>query len=118
MSDMPRHGPFALAGIARHGGSLTYLTQELAVSKQAASQLIDALAQRGYLERHEDPDDRRRISLTLTERGRTVAHAVHEGVEWVERELRQRIPADQFEGLRAGLIALCRIREEREESGA
>lgn len=116
--DLPRQGPFALAGIARHGGSMTYLTRELAVSKQAASQLIDALVQRGYLERCEDPDDRRRISLTLTERGLSVARAVHESVDLVERELRTRVPAEQIEGLRAGLIALCHMREERVQTGA
>jgi DNA-binding MarR family transcriptional regulator len=44
------------------------------------SQVIDILVNRGYLSRSPDPDDRRRISLELTERGRQAIEAILRGV--------------------------------------
>ena len=43
----------------------------LGLSKQMASQLIDTLVLREYLERRNDPVDRRRMEVRLTGRGRT-----------------------------------------------
>jgi len=107
--DLPRNGPSVLGGITMHGGSLTYLVQELAVSKQAASQLIDSLAQRGYLERNPDPTDRRRISLHLTDRGRRAFDAVLAGIAEVDGELAARLSPEDLRGLRKGLAELTAI---------
>ena len=79
--DLPRNGPYVLGGMANRGGNAGGLVRELGVSKQAASQLIDTLVLRGYLERRVDPDDRRRMEIELTDRGRAVAAVVREGVE-------------------------------------
>src|SRR5689334_4573730 len=70
--DMPRNGMYVVGGLAMGAGGvpLKQLVKELGVSKQAAGQLVDTLVLRGYLERAADPDDRRRISVTLTARGR------------------------------------------------
>ena len=68
--DLPRNGPFVLGGMANHGGSAVPLIQSLGVSRQAASQLIDTLVLRGYLGRQVNCDDRRRLDIELTERGR------------------------------------------------
>ena len=53
--------------MANRGGSLGELVLQLGISKQAASQLIDSLVQGGYLTREEDPDDRRRMLIEVTE---------------------------------------------------
>ena len=45
------------------------LPAELGVTKQAVSQVIDVLVTHGYLERHGDSGDRRRVVLALTDRG-------------------------------------------------
>ena len=42
------------------------LAASLGLSKQAASQLIDTLVLREYLERRIDPEDRRRMGVRLT----------------------------------------------------
>ncbi len=52
--------PFILGGMESPGVSAGDLIRQLGVSKQAASQLIDTLVLRGYLERATDPSDRRR----------------------------------------------------------
>ncbi len=113
--DLPANGPFILGGIANHGGTAGGLVRELGVSKQAASQLIDTLVLRGYLERHPDPEDRRRMTIELTERGRAAAAAVRDGVETVDAELAGKLSPAELDGLRAGLVALCEIRERLED---
>ena len=72
--DMPRNGPFVLGGMANRGGTAAGLIRELGITKQAASQLIDTLVLRGYLEREVNADDRRSYRLRLTEAGQA-AHA-------------------------------------------
>jgi DNA-binding MarR family transcriptional regulator len=113
--DIPRNGPFVLGGMANHGGTATQLIRELGVSKQAASQLIDTLVIRGYLQRETNPDDRRRVSIELTDRGRAAAAAVREGVLAVDAELAALISPHEMAGLMAGLGALCEIRERMED---
>jgi len=101
--------------MANHGGTAAGLVRELGVSKQAASQLIDALVLRGYLERDVDPEDRRRLTIALTERGRAAAAAVRAGVESIDDELQEKLSPAELQGLWAGLVALCEIRERLEE---
>jgi DNA-binding MarR family transcriptional regulator len=113
--DLPRNGPYILGGMANHGGSAGDLIRQLGVTKQAASQLIDTLVIRGYLERRTDLDDRRRMVIELTDRGRAAAAAVKAGVDAVDTELARLISPAELAGLRAGLIALCDIRDRFEE---
>jgi DNA-binding MarR family transcriptional regulator len=113
--DLPRNGAYVLGGIVNHGGSASGLVRELGVSKQAASQLIDTLVVRGYLRREADPDDRRRVTIDTTERGRAAAAAVRAGVQEIEARLAAAISPAQFAGMRAGLTALCTIRERLED---
>ena len=115
--DLPRNGPFVLGGMANHGGSAVDMIRGLGVSRQAASQLIDTLVLRGYLTREINADDRRRMDLTLTERGRAAAAAVRAGVEQVDAELTARLSPGQLDGLRAGLAELARIKEQAEPEG-
>jgi DNA-binding MarR family transcriptional regulator len=113
--DLPRNGAHVLGGIVNHGGSASGLVRELGVSKQAASQLIDTLVVRGYLRREADPDDRRRVTIDATERGRAAAAAVRAGVQQIEAQLAAAISPAQLAGMRAGLTALCTIREQLED---
>ena len=113
--DLPGNGPYVIGGMVARGGTAGDLVRQLGVSKQAASQLIDALVLRGYLERSADPDDRRRTTLVATERGRAAAAATLAGVQEVDRELAGVLTAEQLDGLREGLIALTTIRERLED---
>jgi DNA-binding MarR family transcriptional regulator len=114
--DLPRNGPYILGGMVNQGGAPGQLIRELGVTKQAASQLIDTLVLRGYLERSPSTDDRRRIVVEVTDRGRAAAAAVRAGVISVDEELAELITPAQLEGLRAGLIALTTIRERMEDA--
>ena len=111
IDDLPRNGAVH-PGRNRHHGRPQRRTcpPTSGVTKQAVSQVIDILVNRGYLERSPDPDDRRRIALELTERGREVVDAVVRGVETVDRQLRERVPPAQIEAARAVLLALTEIK--------
>src|SRR5580765_8318553 len=85
--DVPSNGAFVLGGIANHDVTAGDLIRQLGVSKQAASQLIDTLVLRGYLERQVNTTDRRRIDIELTERGVAAGAAIGAGREAVDDEL-------------------------------
>ena len=109
IDDLPRNGAFVLGGLANHGASPGDLIRDLRVSKQAASQLIDTLVVRGFLERRIDESDRRRLQIELTPRGRAAAAAVRRGVVAVDEELARRVAPAELAGLRVGLAALAEI---------
>lgn len=73
--------------------------------------MIDTLVLRGYLAREVNIEDRRRLDITLTERGRGAATVIRTAVEQVHAELATIIGPDQLAGLRAGLVALASIKE-------
>jgi len=110
IDDLPRNGAFILAGIDRAGAPRPDLPSDLGVTKQAVSQVLDILVNRGYLERSPDPDDRRRITLELTEHGQQVVNAVVRGVEAVDLQLHERVSAEQVEAMRSVLVALSDIK--------
>jgi DNA-binding MarR family transcriptional regulator len=114
--DLPRNGAYILGGIVNRGGTAGDLVRQLGVSKQAASQLIDTLVVRGYLDREVNPEDRRRVTVVVTERGRAAAAAVGAGVEAIDEELATLISPGELAALRGGLIALCDIRDRLEEA--
>jgi DNA-binding MarR family transcriptional regulator len=76
------------------------------VSKQAAGQLVDTLVTRGYLDRSPDPDDRRRLTVTLTERGHAAATVIRSVIERVDADLAGRVGAEHVARTRATLAAL------------
>jgi DNA-binding MarR family transcriptional regulator len=107
--DLPRNGAFVLGGMANRGSSAADMIRGLGVTKQAASQLIDTLVLRGYLTREVDAEDRRRLTIALTERGQGAAEAVRGAVESIDAELAASITPDELAGLRRGLNVLARI---------
>ncbi len=111
--DIPRNGAYVLARVYDDAPFAT-LTRELGISKQAVSQLIDAMVMRGYLERSPDAEDRRRMLLHLTPRGEAAATTAGEAATAVDEELLARLSADGVAALRTGLIALCEIAAESE----
>lgn len=72
----PSFGPL-LSLVRDEGRPLSVIAGELAISNQAASQLVNLAEDAGYLERRPNPADQRSKRVVLTRRGRTlVADAV------------------------------------------
>jgi DNA-binding MarR family transcriptional regulator len=107
--DLPPNGAFVVGAVTNHGVPLAEAVRGLHVSKQAASQLVDALVTRGYVERTPDPEDRRRVVLRVTERGAGAAECVQAGVRSVDDRLAARLGADGELALRRGLGAMAEI---------
>ena len=108
--DLPRRGISVVGGIANNGDApQEEFGRYLGVSKQAASQLVDALVTRGYVERATDPTDRRRVNLTLTDRGRAAAVASAAAVAKVDAAVARRCSADDRAAARRVLGAMADI---------
>ncbi|HEV3265114.1 MAG TPA: MarR family winged helix-turn-helix transcriptional regulator [Acidimicrobiales bacterium] len=107
--DIPRSGGSLLGRIARSGHELRDVAGELAVSKQAASQLVDTLVTRGYVERRPDPDDRRRVTVGLTDRGRSAAAEIRQAVEGVDAELATKVSHQDLARARTVLGAIVEM---------
>ena len=112
--DMPRNGPYVLGGLAANVATAGELIRQLGVTKQAASQLIDTLVVRGYLARRAHPDDRRRMLIELTDRGRAAAGVVGRRSTRSTPSWPQLLTPVELAGLVAGLVALTEIRERME----
>src|ERR1700691_5657879 len=95
-ADLPRNGAFVLGGMGNHGGTAVDMIRGLGVTKQAASQLIDTLVLRGYLTRELNPEDRRRMTIELTERGRAAAAAVRSGIQAIDAELAEMLTESEL----------------------
>jgi DNA-binding MarR family transcriptional regulator len=115
--DLPHNGSYVLAAIARTGMPLSRIIQELGVSKQAAGQLVDALVTRGYLDRAPDPDDRRRLTITLTPRGKAAAEVIRAAVGQVDADLVRRVGPEYVAHARAALAALIEAGYDTEGQG-
>ena len=109
IDDMPRNGAFVVGSIARNGTPLSEIITYLGLSKQRSGQLVDALVDRGYLERALDPDDRRRMTVTLTNRGQLAASVGRKAVEGVDAALIARVGAETVQQARVALGALSEL---------
>jgi DNA-binding MarR family transcriptional regulator len=107
--DVPRNGIFVIGAIARGGSPLSEIIRGLGVSKQAAGQLVDTLVVRGYLDRQPDPDDRRRMTVLLTERGQLAASASRTAIEQVDARAEARVGPQRMADARAVLGALVEL---------
>jgi DNA-binding MarR family transcriptional regulator len=113
--DVPSNGIYVLSAIAHATVPLSQIIRGLGMTKQAAGQLVDTLVLRGYLDRAVDSEDRRRLNITLSERGFAAASATLSAVQRLEAELVQRVGAPAVEQTRATLTALIDIADCRHE---
>jgi DNA-binding MarR family transcriptional regulator len=114
--DIPKNGLYVIGGLALGSGDapLSLLVRDLRISKQSAGQLVDALVTRGYLERAEDPQDRRKQVVTLTERGRAAAAAQATASKRIDALLAERVGQANVGKLRQALAALVGIGRQEE----
>jgi DNA-binding MarR family transcriptional regulator len=103
--DVPRNGPYVLSAIATGDRPLAEIITALGVTKQAAGALVDTLVVRGYLTRETDPDDRRRLRVALSRRGRAVARVIRDAAADLDQELIDRAGAKHAATVRAALTA-------------
>jgi DNA-binding MarR family transcriptional regulator len=114
--DIPGNGLYVIGGLALGVPDipLGQLIKELRISKQAAGQLVDTLVTRGYLDRSADKDDRRKLTVTLTERGKAAAATQKAAREKIDAELLASVGQEDIERARRTLAVLCDIGRQAE----
>lgn len=118
--DIPGNGLYLIGGMALNADDvpLGKLIRDLRISKQAAGQLVDTLVSRGYLQRSVDQADRRRLIVTLTERGHAAATVQGLARKKIDTELNARIGKDAVDTTRLALAALIAIGRQAENAEA
>ena len=95
----PTHG-CVFRFVREDGMRLTRLAELAGITKQSAGEIVDDLAERGYVERTPDPDDKRAKLICLTDKGRE-AQATGFGLfAAVERRWIERYGAERWEEMR------------------
>lgn len=99
----------ALTVLERHPDlSSAQLARNSFVTAQSMADMIVTLQERGLIERHRDPDDRRRLVLALTSDGKKLLNRYRPKVAALEEEMLAPLSARQASELRRSLAA-CRV---------
>jgi DNA-binding MarR family transcriptional regulator len=96
-----------LAGV-HPGIGMSALAEHLHVGSSAVSGLVDRLVEHGYLDRYEDPVDRRAQLVSLTPAGVEVLDRIREFNADLLRTLLEGMSPAELDGLGLGLAALDR----------
>jgi DNA-binding MarR family transcriptional regulator len=81
------------------------IAEHLGVGESTASYLVERLVQAGFVERTEDPSDRRRAMIRLSRGGRTLLEKLVGPQNWPSAQLRD-IDTEDLAALRRGLEAV------------
>jgi len=84
-----------LGALARRDCNLTELAEEWNVSLPTMSSTVQTLVERGWLDRDRSSDDRREVTLRMTNEGRRVLASEHRRLtEWVAAKMESLDPRD------------------------
>lgn len=87
------------------------LAERLNIGMPAASSIVDRLVEEGFADRHQDPDDRRRIVVHPTEQGSASIDRMRQGPREVLEALVARLTPAELGDVLVGLRALTRAAE-------
>ncbi len=97
----------------REGMTVSEVADALHLSKPSASMLIDKLVQQGYVERSEDPSDRRRAIVVPSATGAELVERLRQGGSgpYLMARLIQQLSGDDLAALTQGMRALAEVAE-------
>ncbi|MDR9852549.1 MarR family transcriptional regulator [Paenibacillus sp. VCA1] len=98
----PTHG-FLFQGLVPDGATAKTLVELLGISKQAVSQMLDYLEERGYVARKPHPSDGRGKLVVLTERGQALMKAKESIYNHIESQWGAVIGNDRLQMMRSDL---------------
>jgi DNA-binding MarR family transcriptional regulator len=102
----PAHG-FAFARLTPSGATVSDLAAHLGVTRQAAGQLVDELAGKGYVERRPHPEDGRARLVVLTDKGWACTRAAEEAAAETVAAWTERLGAERLRALRGDLALIA-----------
>lgn len=91
--------------------SVGQLAERLNIGMPSASSIVDRLVEEGLADRHQDPDDRRRIVVRPTEKGSASIDRMRQGPREVLEALIKRLTPGELDQVLVGLQALARAAE-------
>ena len=98
----------AMTVLERHPDlTASRLARRSFVTAQTMADMVTALLARGLIDRHRDPDDRRRLVLSLTRAGEAVLDEFRPRVAALEKEMLSGLDRTEARQLRRAIIA-CR----------
>lgn len=112
--DIPGNGLYVIGGLALGAGGVPIgqLVKELGITKQGAGQLVDTLVARGYIARTPDDADRRKLIVTLTERGQAAAATQTAARMAIDAKLTDQVGERAVGVTRKVLAAIIGLREQ------
>jgi len=101
----PVHG-FVFVRISQGSTTVAELSEYLGVTKQAASQLVAQLENRGYVTRRPSPEDGRAQLLFLTQKGTACTRAAERIGAQTVKKMHRELPQDEVDRLAKALRAM------------
>ena len=105
----PAHGNAMEMLAIQDGLRLTDIAARAGMASQSMGELVDDLAAKGYVERREDPADRRAKRIYLTQKGRATAAASEVAVGQVEQKLAGLLGTRHYQQMRRDLAAIAEM---------
>ncbi|TCO44629.1 DNA-binding MarR family transcriptional regulator [Kribbella antiqua] len=105
--DQGRTDGFVLRTLSAGPTTISGLAERLEITKQGASQIVDDMERRGYVERRLDPSDARARLLHLTSRGEAALAAARRFHQSYERRLRREYGDEAIDAMRAVLTGMA-----------
>jgi DNA-binding MarR family transcriptional regulator len=79
--------------------SIAELHRALAHRRSTLTSILDRLAERQYISRESDPQDRRSFIVRLSKKGKTVAARVHRELAGIEGSVLKGVTENQFQSI-------------------
>jgi DNA-binding MarR family transcriptional regulator len=98
-----------------HGAcGMSEVSERFEITPAAASQLVDKLVHSGFIQRVEDPNDRRAKLLSLTDKGKEfIQQGIEERYRWVD-EMSGKLSPEQLSQISDALDIMTRAAQEME----
>ncbi len=108
VSDLrPAHGNAMEMLAIEDGLRLTDIAARAGMAPQSMGELVDDLVAKGYVQRREDPADRRAKRIYMTGKGRATADASRQAVRRAEEQIRELLGGRGYDEMRRSLAAIA-----------
>lgn len=93
------------------------MAQELGITLSACSHLVDKLVRSDFVTRSADPDDRRVVCCTLTERGQALAERLRQSIPFERQDFLNRLTVEELRIIVKAMTIFQRVMVELQADG-
>ncbi len=116
LPDLRMRHTMLLESIREEGARVTSLASRLGMTKQAMTELVDDLERSGFVDRIDDPADRRARLIVLSDKGRLAFIKAFEIIDEMEREYAAVVGPESYADTRSTMARLVHVIDDRAES--